>query len=586
MIQEFYGLEQEAFSLSPDLEFLYLSRSHEEAVAHLAYGLEQNEDIILICGDIGTGKTLALHRLVEQVSRSFVPVMITVTTLDFEQLLRLVLMKLGVEIGGTAGTAELIFRFENTIVDARKAGKKVLLIIDEGQNLPLEALESIRLLMNLGQPGGQALQLVLAGQLGLRAHLEDPRMRQLRQRIRVDYQLEFLSREELEGYVAHRLAVAGRSEPLFRKDALDKIHRLSKGVPRVVNHLASKALLAGYVEESSRISAKHVEDVVAGVPEDEDAAPVTRTVHPTPAPSPAAAKAPLAGTAPDDIDVLVDSLVESGARPAPGHPVPARSPEPSPAPTPAAPARPTVGKSPATGRRGGGARLAWWGLVVVVVLGAAGYLTYPTWWPRLAAMLPRSLSPTTSETEARSADGEVALRREADHGGPAGPMAEDASAVTASAEGNGTTGGDGAGPASEPAAGTASGPASDAAAEPTTDAGSGSTTDEGGASAPLETPRTEEPAVQPEAAGTEDSFIVHVASFRTAALAENFTRRLAAEGYAAAYHPGENDRGKTWYRVYLGPYPDRKEAYRVSLTLKERGVIGFYDIKRVAPTGP
>jgi general secretion pathway protein A len=286
MIQKFYGLEQDAFSLSPDLDFLFMSRSHEEAVAHLLYGLEHNEDIILICGDIGTGKTLALHRLVEQISESFVPVLITVTTLDFGQLLRLILMKLGVDVVNFSGDAELIFAFEKALIDNRQRGKKVLLIIDECQNLPLEALESIRLLMNLGQPGGQALQLVLAGQLGLRANLENPNMRQLKQRIRVDYQIELLSREELAAYITHRLEVAGRIKPLFKNDAIDKIHRLSKGVPRVVNHLASKALLSGFIEGAGMISAKYVEDIASGAPTDHYTPVSTRTVHPE-APAPA-----------------------------------------------------------------------------------------------------------------------------------------------------------------------------------------------------------------------------------------------------------------------------------------------------------
>ncbi len=271
MIMEFYGLGQDAFSLSPDLDFLFLSNSHEEAVAHLVYGLEQNEDIILLCGDIGTGKTLALHRLVDQVSKSFIPVLITVTTLDYDQFLRLFLMKLGVEVEGHSGAADLVFELEQQLVRIRQEGRKVLLVVDEGQNLGIDYLESVRLLMNLGQPGGQSLQMVLAGQLGLKSKLNSPQMRQLKQRIRVDYQLEYMTREELGGYVEHRLLVAGRRDPLFTSGALDKIHAISLGVPRIVNYLASKALLSGFVEEAKQIKASHVEDSAPGVPTAGDA---------------------------------------------------------------------------------------------------------------------------------------------------------------------------------------------------------------------------------------------------------------------------------------------------------------------------
>ena len=341
MISEFYGLDQDAFSLSPDLDFLFLSKSHEEAVAHLVYGLEQNEDIILLSGDIGTGKTLALHRLVDQVSNTIIPIMITVTTMDFEQLLRLVLMKLDVEAREYyIGTADLIFRLEKKLVGVREQGRKVLLIIDEGQNLGVEYLESVRLLMNLGQPGGQVLQLVLVGQLGLRDNLNLPQMRQLLQRIRVAYQLEYMTREELDKYIKHRLMVAGRKAPLFRPDALDKIHRLSKGVPRVVNYLAGMALLSGFVEEAKHISASHVEDSAPGAPVENGQG-----------------YSGLSDT-PDDGPVTAD--IAPVVKPA----VAAESPR---------------QETYAYRKEGSTWRLLIWVGVSVVMIVIAGYLTYPSW---------------------------------------------------------------------------------------------------------------------------------------------------------------------------------------------------------------
>jgi len=318
MIQEFYGLELDAFSLSPDLDFLFLSHVHEEAVAHLIYGLENNEDIILIVGDIGTGKTLALHRLITQVSNAFIPVSINVTTIDFEQFLTLVLLKLGHDPQAGASLASLIDAFEKALISIRNKGRKVLLVVDEAQNLSLESLEAIRLLMNLAQPGGQALQLVLAGQLGLRSNLDSSGMRQLRQRIRVDYQLGFLNREEIEDYIVHRLKTSGRTDPLFDKKALDRIYSLSRGVPRVVNILASKALLAGYVENAQKISGRHLDEIEA-----ED-------LLDTPEPNPAIPEVPLSKPAETSPEPEVIPLRAQRAKPVEPSPEPEVNPVPAP----------------------------------------------------------------------------------------------------------------------------------------------------------------------------------------------------------------------------------------------------------------
>lgn len=264
MYRKFYELHSDPFCLDPDLDFLFLSRAHEEAVSHIAYGLEQDETVILITGDIGTGKTLAVHRVVGQLSAAFIPVVIGVTTIDFVQFMRLVMFKLGddsppQEISG------LLNEFERKLIATRKAGRKVLLIVDEAQNCETMLLESIRLLLNVAQPGGQVLQFVLVGQIGLEEKLSQPELRQFRQRIRVSYRLESLNRSEVEAYIAHRLHVAGRESPLFEPAALDRIFALSGGVPRLVNQYASRALLTGFVENARRIKAEHVEEDSADV---------------------------------------------------------------------------------------------------------------------------------------------------------------------------------------------------------------------------------------------------------------------------------------------------------------------------------
>ncbi|MBU8869374.1 MAG: AAA family ATPase [Gemmatimonadales bacterium] len=265
MFKEFYGLQMDAFSMSPDLGFLFISNAHEEAIAHFAYGLEQHEDLILVVGDIGTGKTIALHRLLDQLSNNFVPVFINVTSLDFPEILHLVLMKLEEETGSDSSLPVLIHRFEQILINKRKQAKTVLLVVDEAQNLAPEALESLRMLMNLAQPGGQALQIVLAGQLGLAETLDRPEMRQLRQRIRVEYNFGHLNRQELEDYINHRLTTAGRTKPLFKKSAFDVIFKITKGIPRLVNVVANQALLSGFVDSAKMISGKHVEELSAAL---------------------------------------------------------------------------------------------------------------------------------------------------------------------------------------------------------------------------------------------------------------------------------------------------------------------------------
>jgi hypothetical protein len=186
--------------------------------------------------------------------------MINVTTIDFLQFMRLVMFKLGDE-EPAPDISGLLHSFELKLKAARSRGQKVLLVVDEAQNCSAALLESIRMLLNLAQPGGQVLQLILAGQIGLEDVLACHELRQLRQRIRISYRLECLNRAESEAYVVHRLRVAGCESRLFDTAALDRVFRLSGGVPRLVNQVADRALLAGFVDNAKLIRASHVDDV-------------------------------------------------------------------------------------------------------------------------------------------------------------------------------------------------------------------------------------------------------------------------------------------------------------------------------------
>jgi len=259
MFREHFGMHSDPFKLGPSLRFLYGSKAHEETIAHLVFGIEQGEDFILISGDIGTGKTLALHYLIEQISASFVPIFINVTQLNSVEFLKLVLSEAGCEVKPGGDIADYLAQFKIYLQDTRRQAKKVLLLVDEAQDLDAKTLEGVRLLTNLCQPGGQVLQIVLAGQPGLEETINLTELQQLRQRIRVHYRLEHLSRKELDNYISHRLKVAGCKKNIFKKQAIDKIFQACKGVPRLVNVLASKALVAAFADGAKTVRARHVE---------------------------------------------------------------------------------------------------------------------------------------------------------------------------------------------------------------------------------------------------------------------------------------------------------------------------------------
>jgi general secretion pathway protein A len=286
MYQDHFGLHADPFALSPSLRFLYRSQAHAETMAHLGYGLEQGEDIIMISGAIGTGKTLALQNLQAKVSKIFSQVLVNVTRVRYIEFLKLVLN----EMGGTwvpgADVADLLVALKDRARAVNEKGRKVLLVVDEAQNLDVETLEGVRLLTNLGQPDKQFFQIVLAGQPALEELVNRPELAQLRQRIRVHYRLEPLSAKETAEYIHHRTSVAGAMRPLFTAQAVRRIHDLSRGIPRLVNHLASHAMLAAFVERDREVDARHV--AAEGLPETPEPVEVARTeTRPKPSPTPA-----------------------------------------------------------------------------------------------------------------------------------------------------------------------------------------------------------------------------------------------------------------------------------------------------------
>ena len=260
MYQAFFGLKSNPFRLDPNLDFIYTSEAHQESIAHLCYGIEQGEDFVLITGAVGIGKTLALHFLLDQITSSYHTAFINVTLVDFRELLKMILSELKLEFDRQGDMAELLGILKKHFLDVRRKREKILLVVDEAQNLDVETLEGIRILGNLAQPGGQVLQTVLAGQPGLTRTINRPELEQLRQRIRVRYNLKPLAPEEVGPYIAHRLRIAGCERSVFSKQAVEKIRGLSRGIPRLVNKYADRAMLAAFVEEAKVIGPNHVKE--------------------------------------------------------------------------------------------------------------------------------------------------------------------------------------------------------------------------------------------------------------------------------------------------------------------------------------
>jgi general secretion pathway protein A len=260
MYTEFYGLSEKPFSLTPDPRFLFLSASHREALAHVLYGVEQGEGFISVTGEVGTGKTTLCWTLLERLGPDTEVAFLFNPMLSGEELLRAICVEFGLASAGLT-RAQINDELNRFLLEQRRAGKRVLLIIDEAQNLPPQTLEEIRLLSNLETATSKLLQILLFGQPELDAKLESRELRQLRQRISVRWGLQALDAGETREYVRHRLRMAsGGHGELFSSGALREVHRRSGGVPRLVNLICDRALLAGYAAGLEQVG----EEIVSG----------------------------------------------------------------------------------------------------------------------------------------------------------------------------------------------------------------------------------------------------------------------------------------------------------------------------------
>jgi putative secretion ATPase (PEP-CTERM system associated) len=301
MYERFYDLRERPFALSPDPDYLYPSRVHREALDYLRYGLESHAGFVVITGEIGSGKTTLLQTLLRGVDSQTTVGRIVNTMLEPRELLETIMIDFGLEPAGKSKPL-LLRDLAQYLVDQRLAGRMVLLVIDEAQNLTLEALEELRMLSNLETEKSKLLQVVLVGQPNLREKLGAPELEQLRQRITVSYHLQPLDAEETANYINHRLRKAAIGSPVeFPRDATAAIHARSRGVPRIINVICDAALVFGYAEERRTMNLALVQEVLAeleltgvlpspGSTNTTEAAPVATPVS-VPAAAPVAAAA-------------------------------------------------------------------------------------------------------------------------------------------------------------------------------------------------------------------------------------------------------------------------------------------------------
>ena len=251
MYISYYGFSAKPFQLSPDPKFFFGSSGHNRALAYLRYGLDQGEGFIVITGGIGTGKTTLVKSLFGELDSSRVVAAQLVTTqLEADDLLRSVVASFGLPYEGM-GKAVLLKHFENFLLVQAQHGRRVLLVVDEAQNLPVRSLEELRMLSNFQVAATPLLQSFLLGQDEFRQTLQDPGMEQLRQRVIASCHLNPLSDAEIRPYIEHRLQVVGWQGdfPCFNESAYAAIHRYTRGIPRRVNVFCDRLLLYGFLEE-------------------------------------------------------------------------------------------------------------------------------------------------------------------------------------------------------------------------------------------------------------------------------------------------------------------------------------------------
>jgi general secretion pathway protein A len=262
MYERFYNLRERPFSLSPDPDYLYLSRAHKEALSYLRFGIEGHAGFVVITGEIGCGKTTLLQTVLRGLDRQTSVARLVNTMLDPRELVEAVMLDFGLDPGQGRSKPHLLHDLARYLVDQRMAGRLALLVIDEAQNLTPRAVEELRMLSNF-QLGEQALlQSFLIGQPELRTMMQGPQMQQLRQRVTASYHLGPLDKNETQAYIEHRLTHVGwKGDPRFEPATFDLIHVVTGGIPRRINTLCNRVMLAGFLGEKHAFDTSDIQAI-------------------------------------------------------------------------------------------------------------------------------------------------------------------------------------------------------------------------------------------------------------------------------------------------------------------------------------
>lgn len=259
MYCDFYGLKEYPFNVTADPNFLFFSRKHREAFAHLTYGVEQKKGIIVLTGEIGTGKTTLCRAFLNQVPRSTKTAFIINPYFSSLQLLKAITEDFEIVPSGKSRIS-FIFDLNRFLIKEAENGNNVILIIDEAQNLRAAELEQVRLLSNLETEKQKLLQIILVGQPELNQKLQLYNLRQLKQRVMVNYHILPLDEDEVAEYIYHRLKIAGSDGRInFSPPSIKKIYRFSSGIPRLINLVCDRALLLGCIKEKNSIDEEMVD---------------------------------------------------------------------------------------------------------------------------------------------------------------------------------------------------------------------------------------------------------------------------------------------------------------------------------------
>jgi putative secretion ATPase (PEP-CTERM system associated) len=279
MYEEYYKLKAKPFRLTPDPRFFFSSRGHKRALAYLRYGIKQGEGFIIITGDVGTGKTLLVNTLFQLLPKEkVIGTHIVTTQIQADDLLRMVAAGYGIAYQRTSKAA-LLRNLESYFRACAAEGKRVLLVVDECQALPRKAIEELRMLSNFQMEGRPLVQSFLLGQREFRATMRSEGFEQLRQRVIAAYHLGPLDAAETQGYIEHRLRLAGwQDDPSFSEDVFGGIYEFTNGVPRRINTLMDRLLLHGYLEEIHEINGDGLASVANDIIEEQgdpaDSAPM------------------------------------------------------------------------------------------------------------------------------------------------------------------------------------------------------------------------------------------------------------------------------------------------------------------------